>query len=361
MVGRRATAGVAGARARRPGGRRLDQWDDGAAQGGGVRPCQPRRGGAGHRRAQPAGGPPTLSVAVRGRGLHDAGLGRDRQRGHHSHHADAVAGRRGRPDHGRGEGHRGPGRADAVGAHARQRRARTGGLARAARCGDGRSADDRVHRGRGAPPLRRPRRRALHVDRGLVGDRDHTDVVGRGGGDDRGSARRGRRAGDRRRRPAARSRRRRGPGPAAFPGHDARVLGQRPGPGAHRRPAHRHDGHRSRPRRRRLADHGRLRAPDPRGKPPAVRPGPRALHPGRLQRLPGRGRGGPLLEPRRGEGRRRRRARRRARRSRCGCRRGAGGCNTRAARAADVLRGSVWPTTRHPTCSWWSTSCRSPR
>ena len=53
-------------------------------------------------------------------GLHDPGVGRDRQRRDDGHHADAVAGRRRRPHHGGRGGDRGPGCADAVGADAGQ-------------------------------------------------------------------------------------------------------------------------------------------------------------------------------------------------------------------------------------------------
>ena len=57
-----------------------------------------------------------------------------------------------------------PGRPDAVGAHAGQRGAPAGRSQRAARRRDRRGAHDGVHGGRGAPPLRRARRRALHLD-----------------------------------------------------------------------------------------------------------------------------------------------------------------------------------------------------
>ncbi len=105
----------------RPGGRGLDQRDDRPAQGRALRPRQPGRGGAGHRRAEPSRGPPALAAALRPRGLHDPRLGRDRQRRDDRHHAHAVAGRRRHPRHGGRGGDRGPGRPDAVGAHAGQR------------------------------------------------------------------------------------------------------------------------------------------------------------------------------------------------------------------------------------------------
>ena len=109
---------------RRSGGGCLDQWDHGPAQGGGVRPRQPGRGGPGHRRAQPSGRPPALAAALRPRGLHDPGLGRDRQRGDDRHHPHAVAGRRRHPHHGGRADDGRPGRAHAVGAHVGQRGAR---------------------------------------------------------------------------------------------------------------------------------------------------------------------------------------------------------------------------------------------
>ena len=79
---------------------------------------------AGHGRPQPTRRPPDLTPAVRARGLHDPRLGRDRARGDHGDHPDAVACRRSGPHHGRGEDHRRPGGADAVGSRAGVRRAR---------------------------------------------------------------------------------------------------------------------------------------------------------------------------------------------------------------------------------------------
>ena len=95
----------------------------------------------------------------------------------------------------------------------------------------------------------------------------------------------------------------------------------------------------------------------PRGEPAAVGPGPRALHPGRLQRLPGRGRGGPLVAPGRGPGRRGRGARRRPRRNRRGRRGRRGGRDSPSLpRCAPTAPGRS-PTTRPRTRWWSSTSC----
>ena len=66
----------------------------GRAQGRGVRPRQPGCRGPGDRRAEPPRRPAALPAPLRPRRLHDAGLGRDRQRRDDDHHADTVAGRR---------------------------------------------------------------------------------------------------------------------------------------------------------------------------------------------------------------------------------------------------------------------------
>ena len=107
----------------------------------------------------------------------------------------------------------------------------------------------------------------------------------------------------------------------------------------------------------RVADHRRLRAADARGQPAAVGAGPRALHPGGLQRVPGRGRGGPLVpslgRPRRGGRGARRRARRGGRRRGRGRRRRPG---PNWPRCVPTAPGSS-PTTR-PLTHWSSsTSC----
>ena len=101
-----------------PGGRGVDQWHHRDAERGALRSRQPGRGGCRHRRPVGTRRPPALPPAVRPCRLHDPDLGRDRPRGDHHHHADAMAGGRCHPDHGRGADHRGPGRADAVGADA---------------------------------------------------------------------------------------------------------------------------------------------------------------------------------------------------------------------------------------------------
>ena len=127
-------AGRPGPRWRRPGGRRRRRWPELAAhdpvavvwtsgttgrpEGRALRSRQPGRGGPRHRRAEPTRRPPALTPALRARRLHDPRLGRDRARRDHGDHPDAVAGRRRHPHHGRGEHHRRPGGADAVGAHA---------------------------------------------------------------------------------------------------------------------------------------------------------------------------------------------------------------------------------------------------
>ena len=172
-----------------------------------------------------------------------------------------------------------------------------------------RGAHDGLHGGRGAPTLRRAGRRALHIDGIVLGHRHHTDLHRRGGGDHRGAPGRRRRARHRRRRRRSGARRiGRAGAPAIRRGH-ARLLGPRPRPGS----PHRRSWWTRRPPASvlgtgRVADHRRLRAAHRRGQPAVVRPRPRALHPRWLQRLPGRGRGGPVVAPRRGQGRRRRRA-----------------------------------------------------
>ena len=67
VVGRGGAGRMAGAGLVRPGGRGLDERDDGRAQGRGLRSRQPGRGGPGHRRAEPSGRPPALPAALRPR------------------------------------------------------------------------------------------------------------------------------------------------------------------------------------------------------------------------------------------------------------------------------------------------------
>ena len=98
----------------------VDEWDHRPAQGCTLRSRQPGRGGPGDRRAEPPGRPPALPAALRPRGLHDPGLGRNRQRRDDHHHAHPVAGGRSNPCHGRRRRDGRAGCPDAVGAHAGQ-------------------------------------------------------------------------------------------------------------------------------------------------------------------------------------------------------------------------------------------------
>ena len=204
-----------------------------------------------------------------------------------------------------------------------------------ARGRDGRGAHLGLHGGRDASPLRRARGRALHVDGVVLGHGHDADVVRRGGGDHGGPSGAGSRAGHRRRRRRPRARRFGRPGPPAVRCGHARLLGPRAGPGSLGGGIGGPGGHGGRARSGRVADHRRFRAAHARGQPAAVRPRPRALHPGWLQRVPGRGRGGPLVAPGDRAGRRGRRGRRRPRRGR---RRGRRGCAGRAARSRLAAR-----------------------